>query len=576
MRNYLHEGMLLYLDKLVDWDAYYRGTKGEGVDVQAEVGALRSILETAAEICAAHEPVARERWAETARLQNGEVVLPSHIQATYDKLREAGLTTLTVSEKYGGFGLPMLIVQMYMQMLSRADMGLQPVIALQAGVAADIEAFANEAVCEQYLPRMVSGEWQGAMDLTEPQAGSDLGAITTRATERNGRCFIDGQKIFITNGCAHVHLVLARDDDTFEQSKGTTRGMSLYVVPRRKADGSPNGVSIERLEHKLGLHGSATCAMRYENAEGLRIAKKGEGFKAMLSLMNHARQGVAAQGIGIAEAALQQAIEYSRTRVQFGQPIGEQPLMKNMLARMVLLIESSRALTYRCTRVEDQLRAIETQLEREGASLPDAERSDLERLAEQHNATKRLLTPLCKFVATESCDEVTRMAIQVHGGIGFMAETAVGKLHLDGIITTIYEGTSEIQVSFALKEIGKGALEVVFDELRRDLSKLTSEPLAGLAAKVHEGIERIVDCTPALLQGFNYALLCSRLMAEMVSHVIIAAELLQQAAVEPSRVDLAASWIHRKMLDLEVQARRVSEGTLERLDRCERVVRLWG
>ena len=371
-----------------------------------------------------------------------------------------------------------------------------------------------------------------------------------------------------------IHLVLARDDDTFEQSKGTTRGLSLFIVPRTLPDGTPNGVALERLEHKLGLHGSPTAVVRFDRAEGFRIGRKSEGFKAMLQLMNNARLGVAAQGIGIAEAALDEAIRYSKERKQFGIPIGDQPLMKNMLARMVLGVEGSRALLYRTCELIDRNRSLEQYLAREGDQISEGERAEIERLLERNTVRIRLLTPLAKYLGTETADEVTRMAVQIHGGLGFMAESVVGRLHLDGIITTIYEGTSEIQISFALKEIGKGALGIVFEEIGAELDKHTDEPLAGLAAQLRTGIERINEASVALLQDFNYALLCSRHVAEMVIAVIVGAELLKQASLRPERADLAASWINRRMLELETHARRVSEGTVDRIARCERIVGL--
>ena len=369
--------------------------------------------------------------------------------------------------------------------------------------------------------------------------------------------------------------VLARDDDTFDQSKGTTKGLSLYLVPRTLPGGEKNGVTVTRLEEKLGIHGSPTAAIQFSHAEGFLIGKLGEGFKAMLSLMNNARLGVAAQGIGIAEAALDRALAYARERKQFGQPIGDQPLMKNMLARMVLGVEGSRALLYRCCLLVDRNRSIEAYLAREGERISEPERAELEQLAERNTVRIRLLTPLAKYLATESCDEITRMAIQVHGGIGFMAESEVGHLHLDGIITTIYEGTSEIQVSFALREIGKGALAIVFQELESELDELTGTPLAALGARVRRGIDQINEASPALLQDFSYALLSARLVAEMAIAVIVATELLRQAHVAPERVDLAASWINRKMLEVEMHAKRVSEGTVERIERCEHIIALF-
>jgi alkylation response protein AidB-like acyl-CoA dehydrogenase len=573
MAGYVHDGLLVYLNRLVDWDSYFQLRKGEGVDVEAERSALVGVLETVAEICREIEVESREHWAEPARLVNGQVELPAHVQRGYERLRAAGLVSLGIEERFGGFALPSLVANMALEKVARANAGLMTIVGLQAGVAEDIQRYASDELREYWLPRFASGEVLGAMDLTEPQAGSDLGGIVTRATREGGRYFLDGQKIFITNGGCLVHLVLARDADTFEQSKGTTRGLSLYLCPRVLPDGKSNGVHVERLEHKMGIHGSPTAAVRFERAEAFLVGKPGEGFKAMLDLMNNARLGVAAQGIGIAEAALAEALAYARQRRQFGRSIADQPLMKNVLARMILELEGSRALLYRCSALVDRNRAIQTCLERE-EDLEDVERSRLEKDFERNQVTIRLMTPLAKYLATESCDHITRCAIQVHGGLGFMAESHVGRLHLDGIITTIYEGTSEIQISFALKEIGKGALSIVFEDLERDLDGMDTPALVEYAAKVRKGIARILESAGALLQDPSYALLSSRHVAEMVIAVIVATELLRQAKVSPARLDLAAGWINRRMLELEMHARRVAEGTVARIERCERIIAL--
>jgi alkylation response protein AidB-like acyl-CoA dehydrogenase len=320
---------------------------------RAERAALRGVLETCAEICAAIEPESRRLVAARAARER-RVVQPAHVRNGYEKLREAGLVSFGVAERFGGFELPATIANVILQMVSRADAALMTVMGLQAGVAEDIQRYASEELCQRYLPRFVSGEVQGAMDLTEPGAGSDLGAIQTRAVEEQGRFFLDGQKIFITNGGAEIHLVLARDADTYDKSKGTTKGLSLFLCPRTLPDGSANPVRVERLEHKLGIHGSPTAVVRFERAEAWRIGVKGDGFRAMLDLMNNARLGVAAQGIGIAEAAVAESIRYSRERKQFGMPIGDQPLMKNLLSRMVLSLEGSRALLYRVSALVDR------------------------------------------------------------------------------------------------------------------------------------------------------------------------------------------------------------------------------
>ncbi len=574
MADYLHDGILVYLNRLIDWEGYIRDRRGEDVDVDSERGALYAVLETCAQVCRELEPAARAGWSSAARLENGEVVFPEHLARGYRRLREAGLVSLRVHEQYGGADLPALIANVILQMVARADASLMTLIGLQSGISEDIQVFGSEELRRAYLPRFATGELQAAMDLTEPQAGSDLGAITTRAYQEQGRCYLEGEKIFITNGGAEIHLVLARDHDTFEQSRGTTRGLSLFLCPRTLPDGTRNRLRVARLEHKLGIHGSPTAVIQLERAEAFRLGQQGEGFRAMLQLMNAARLGVAAQGVGIAEAALEEALRYSRERKQFGRPIGEHPLLQHMLSRMVLGVEGSRALLYRCCALIDRSHALQARIAREAAELSDTERAETEQIRERSEVSIRLLTPLAKFLATETADQVSRMAIQVHGGIGFMAESTVGHLHLDAMITTIYEGTSEIQISFALKEIGKGALGVVFEDLERELEKMTEEPFAPYAEKVRQGISRIQDAAPALLQDLNYALLCARAMAEMVIHVIVATELLRQAQADRRRLDLAVSWINQKLLELEMLARRVSEGTLERLERSKRIVGL--
>jgi alkylation response protein AidB-like acyl-CoA dehydrogenase len=577
MSAYLGDAALLYLQELIDWESYFKWRKGEASDVELDRSALREVLETAAQICSEQEPALRAGWEECARLEDGQVIRPAHIDETLDKLREAGLVSFGVEEEYGGFGLPSFVANVILQMVSRADAGLMTILGLQAGVAEDIQAYASEELKREYLPRFASGEVMGAMDLTEPQAGSDLGAIQTRATEEDGRYFIDGNKIFITNGGCEIHLVLARDHATFDQSKGTTKGLSLYLVPRTLPSGENNGLEVTRLEEKLGIHGSPTAAIQFTRAEGFLVGTLGDGFKAMLSLMNNARLGVAAQGIGVAEAALNVAVDYAKQRVQFGQPIANQPLMKDRLARMILELEGSRALLYRACALVDQNHAIALALERAKNGSDDlsaSEQVELAALRERNDVRVRLLTPLAKYMGTEAADSISRDAIQIHGGLGFMAESEVGKLHNDAIITTIYEGTSEIQVSFALKEIGKGALTVVFESLEKELKTFEEPKLKEQADKVLEGMNLILGAAGALLADFNYALMSAQSLAEVVASVIAGAELLKQAKADPRRFDLAASWINRRMGDLEARCKRIKEGSVERLDRCDNIISL--
>ena len=570
MIPYLSATVDLYLRKLVDWEEYYTLKSGPGADVAAERATLESVLSTAAQICTELEPELRAGWAQAARLVAGDVVYPPHIQKAYDTLAQAGLVSFGVGEAYGGYGLPSWVTNVILQMIARADAGLMTILGLQAGVADDIQHYASDELKQRYLPGFASGELMGAMDLTEPQAGSDLGAIRTRATDQGDETRLDGEKIFITNGGSAVHLVLARDADGYEASLGTTNGLSLYLCPRTLPDGTPNAVEIPRLEEKLGIHGSPTATVTFKGARAFRVAKKGQGFRAMLTLMNNARLGVAAQGIGIAEAALDSAVRYARERRQFGGPIADQPLMKNLLARMVTALEGSRALLYRACALQDRNRSIEALLARSEAS--EAERAEWQAIRERNEVRIRLLTPLAKYLATETSDDITRAAIQVHGGNGFMAESVPGRLHLDSIITTIYEGTSEIQVSFALKEVGKGALAVVFDDAQRDLAALTRPELAPYAERVRRGIEQVLAAGSALAADLGYALLSAQSLAENVISVVVSAELLRQAEADPSRFDVAASWIERRMVDLEGRTERIRAGSADLVARCARMI----
>ena len=577
MSAYMGDAVTLYLRELIDWEAYFNWRKGEEGDVDADRAALQEVLETAAAICEEHAPALREGWYENVALENDQVVYPPHIKAAIDALTEAGLISFGVEEEYGGFALPSFVANVILQMVSRADAGLMTIMGLQAGVAEDLQKYGSEELKQEYLPRFASGEVMGAMDLTEPQAGSDLGAIQTRATDEGGRYFIDGNKIFITNGGCEIHLVLARDHATFEESKGTTKGLSLYLVPRTQASGESNGVHVTRLEEKLGIHGSPTAAITFDHSEGFLVGESGEGFKAMLALMNNARLGVAAQGVGIAEAALAEALQYAKDRVQFGQPIATMPLMKDRLAKMTLELEGSRALLYRACSLVDQNQAIEQALARvtDGSNeISDGEQVELQALYEQNATRIRLLTPLAKYMGTEAADSISRDAIQIHGGLGFMAESTVGKLHSDAIITTIYEGTSEIQVSFALKEIGKGALTVVFEALERELKTFDEPKLKEQADKVLDGMNQILGAAGSLLADFNYALMSAQSLAEVVASVIAGAELLKQAKADPRRFDLAASWISRRMNDLESRCKRIKEGSVDRLDRADAIIAL--
>lgn len=571
-QEFFHADIEFFMDHRLDWERLLHLRQGDDCAVADEVETYKMILGTAGEVCADIERDSLGHWHEAVDLVDGEVSIPAHVTAGYERLRAAGLTCLPLRPEYGGSHLPIFLNCAVLEMLARANASLMTIVGLQTGVAQDIQKYGSEALRREYLPRFASGELQGAMDLTEPQAGSDLGGIVTRADRVGDHYRVNGEKIYITNGGAEIHLVLARDGETFDQTKGTTNGLNLLLCPRRLANGQGNGVRITRVEHKLGIHGSPTCVVQFEDAEAYLLGEVGQGFRAMLDLMNAARLGVAAQAIGIAEAAYRAAREYAAQRVQFGVPILQQPMVKSMLGGMAINIQAARALVYRTCTMIDTIEAIDAHLASD-RSRDDAQRDALAAERDRLQSLIRFFTPLCKYYATEIADDVTRTGIQVHGGIGYMAETAAGQYHNDSIITTIYEGTSEIQASFALKEMAKGALVTTLEDTRAQLAGLTGD-LQPLAEKVSGGIDAINASIAALLVDFDYALLNAKRISEMVIDVVVSAELLQQAEKSDEKRELATAFINRHMLAVDMNAKRISSGDASRLKRYNAILGL--
>jgi hypothetical protein len=572
-KEFFNQDMQLFIDHRMDWERYLKLRRGGEVNVAEEIATQKSVLQTLGDICEDIAAKARDHWHEEVKLVDGRVVVPPHITDGYEKLRKAGLVCLPLSAEYNGYGLTLLINCLCLEMVARADSSLMTIIGLQTGVANDIEKYGSDELKQRYLPRFASGELQGSMDLTEPQAGSDLGGIVTRVTEENGRYFLDGEKIYITNGGSEVHLVLARDDKTFDKSKGTTNGLSLLLCPTVLPDGTANRLRVGRVESKMGIHGSPTCTIELDHAEAFLLGRRGGGFRAMLDLMNNARLGVASQAIGVAEAAYREARDYAAQRVQFGAPIIDQPLVKSLLTHMTVNIQAARALLYRTCAMIDLTEALRFYLASERGAA-DPKRAALEAEYQHNTALIRFFTPLCKFYATEISNDVTRKGIQVHGGIGYMAESPAGHYHSDSIITTIYEGTSEIQASFALKEMSKGALFTTLERIRDEIEPLR-EPYPELVGQVCDAINKWINQSlPALMGDPQYALLNAKRVCEMVIDVVTAAEMLLQARLSEAKHLLAATFIHRRMLAVEMNARRISGGDASRIGRYDKILGL--
>lgn len=412
----------------------------------------RLLLEVLGDICATRvAPHAAEADEEGAQLRDGQVTYAKATQEAIAALKQAELMGVMLPWQYGGMNLPETIYQMMVEIVSRAEAGLMTVFGLQE-IAMSINEFGDEAMKARVLPRFARGEVAGAMVLTEPDAGSDLGSVQTRATfdPAAGMWHITGVKRFITNGCADIMVVLARS----EPDSNDARGLSLFLVEK------DDSVVVRRIENKMGIHASPTCEISFNNTPGQLIGKRRFGLiRYAMALMNGARLAVAAQAVGIAEAAFREAHRYSNERVQFNQAIGGMPAVSRMLLSMRSEIEAARALMYESAHWVDLEKAYETHIA--ASAKPDpADRQALKRASR----LAETLTPLTKYYCTEMGNRVCYQAMQVHGGVGYMREFNVERHYRDIRVTNIYEGTSQLQVVAAIGKLMGHALDDLINE----------------------------------------------------------------------------------------------------------------
>ena len=373
------------------------------------------------------------------KLENNEVTFAEGTQETLKRLAQADLFGFTLPRQYGGLNLPMTIYMMAIEIISRADASFMTLFGLQE-IAETINEFASPELKEKYLPRFSSGEYTGAMVLTEPEAGSDLQAVGLKATydEKEDAWFLNGVKHFITNGCGEVSLVLARSE---EKASGG-RGLSLFLYERDE------NLLVRRLEDKLGIHGSPTCELQFRNCRAHLVGQRRRGLtRYVMQLMNGARLAIGAQSIGIAQAAYTQALQYAKQRKQFGKAIIEFPPIFDMLTSMRVQIEAARSLLYDASMVVDLQHALDHFGEKNKETT--AELKEVKRFAS-------LLTPMIKYYASEMCNRVAYDAIQIFGGAGYMRDHEVERLYRDARITTIYEGTSQLQIIGAVGGVTSG------------------------------------------------------------------------------------------------------------------------
>ena len=414
----------------------------------------RESLDVLGDICANFiAPRSAAIDAAGSELLDGKVTYARETEEARKKLAESGFMGVMLPRKYGGANFPATIYMMMIEMVSRADASLMTLFGYQ-DVGELIARFGSEQQAAEFLPGLASGEHIGCIVLSEPDAGSDLQAIKLKATEeKSGVWVLNGVKHFISNGCGDVLMVLARS----EPKISNIFGLSLFVCPGSDA------VKVAKVEEKMGLHGSPTCELVFEDAPAQLIGKRRFGLaKYILGSLDQARFSVAAQALGIAESAYSQAREYSERRVQFGEKIGEFPAVQGLLADMELSLASSRAMLYEGATWLDLKVQLEEALEH--GRIDEASRAEARTRLRQATQFVSLLSPLVKYAVTEAANVVCYNAQQVFGGLGYIRETGIEQLVRDVRITTIYEGTSQIQIAASLKSVIGDVLRDQFDE----------------------------------------------------------------------------------------------------------------
>lgn len=442
-----------------------------------------------------------------------------------DAMVKAGLNGMTMPRRYGGLNFPITPYTMCAELVAASDAGFGNIWSLQDCIETLYE-FGNEDQHSRFIPRICAGETM-SMDLTEPDAGSDLQSVMLKATysEEEGCWLLNGVKRFITNGDANLHLVLARSEE------GTTdgRGLSMFIY-----DKNSGGVNVRRIENKLGIHGSPTCELVYKNAHAELCGDRKLGLiKYVMALMNGARLGIAAQSVGISQAAYNEGLAYARDREQFGKAIINFPAVYDMLALMKAKLDAGRALLYQCARYVDIYKALDD-IARERKLTPEERK-------EQKNFSKLAdsLTPLAKGMNSEYCNQNTYDAIQIHGGSGFMMDYPIQRYYRDARITSIYEGTTQLQVVAAIRYVTNGSYLAQAREFEQAEVSEAMKPLVerakAMADKLEEATARVKEAGDAAFHD-----ICARHLVEMAADVIMLHLLIHNATANAELFEKSA------------------------------------
>lgn len=463
------------------------------------------------------EPNSESVDQEGPHLEKGRMLYAEKTKENIEATRQAGLWGVSMPRRFGGLNLPITVFSMLSELVSAADSGFQNIWSLQSCIDTLYE-FGSEEQKEKYIPRISAGETM-SMDLTEPDAGSDLQRVMLKATQdEDGTWRLNGVKRFITNGDSDIHLVLARS----EAGTKDGRGLSMFIYDKR--DG---GVDVRHIEHKLGIHGSPTCELVYKNAKAELCGDRRMGLiKYVMSLMNGARLGIAAQSVGLEQEAYNEALAYAKDRAQFGKKIISFPAVYDMLSRMKARLDASRSILYQTARYVDIYKALED-IAKERKLTPE-ERAEMK----TYNRLADAFTPLAKGMASEYANQNAYDCISVHGGSGFIMEYKCQRLYRDARIFSIYEGTTQLQVVAAIRYITNGTyLSIIKDMLNEEVSA-EMQPLKDRMAKCVEAYEEALEKVKADNNQDEHDFLGRRLY-NMTGDIIMSLHLIADASKAP-------------------------------------------
>ena len=489
------------------------------VDFDDAIENYNRLLEITGDIAAnVIEPNAEAVDQEGPHLIDGRMHYASKTYENLDATRKAGLWGISMPRRYGGLNLPITPYSMASEMVSSADAGFQNIWSLQDCIETLYE-FGDEEQRKKYIPRVCCGETM-SMDLTEPDAGSDLQRVMLKATysEKDKCWLLNGVKRFITNGDSDIHLVLARS----EEGTRDGRGLSMFIYDKRQG-----GVTVRHIENKLGIHGSPTCELVYKNAKAELCGSTRLGLiKYVMALMNGARLGIAAQSVGVSQAAYAEGLTYAKERKQFDTPIIEMPAVYDMLSRMKAKVDAGRSILYQTARYVDIYKALDD-ISRERKLTPEerAEQKKYTRLADA-------FTPLAKGMNSEYANQNAYDAIQIHGGSGFIMEYKSQRLYRDARIFSIYEGTTQLQVVAAIRYITNGTYLTMMKEM---LETEVAEELRPLKVRVEEMVKRYEQSINYVKESGSQEVndLLARRLYDMTAEIIMSLLILDDATRAP-------------------------------------------